>query len=71
MVAGVNTEGAMPSIRVYRYKDPASVAGWAGWIEPEDSSWMLFVHLDGATMLFRRRDGELVSPQSPMTVVDA
>lgn len=59
----------MPNIHVYRYKDPANVAGWAGWIEPEDKSWILFVRLDGgAPMLFRREDGELVGVQSSAVV---
>jgi hypothetical protein len=48
---------SMPNISVGRYKHPKSV-GWAGWIEPDDKSWILFVGLDGRVRAFLNRDPE-------------
>ncbi len=45
----------MSSIRVGRYQNPQSV-GWAGWIEPEDLSWIAFIDLKGAPTFFLNRD---------------
>lgn len=46
----------MCNIRVSRYDDPAAAGGWAGWIEPEDRSWIVFVHSDGTVRAYLRRD---------------
>jgi len=43
------------NITVGRYADPQSV-GYAGWIEPEDKSWIAFVGNDGAARFFLDRD---------------
>ena len=53
----------MQSITVHRYNDPES-AGWAGWIEPEDRSWIIFIGLDGSPSFFPTRDttGAVVEP---------
>lgn len=32
------------------------VQGWQGYIEPEDKSWILFVHADGTPVLSKQRD---------------
>ncbi len=37
-----NRRHAMQNIHVNRYKSPDKV-GWAGTIEPEDRSWILFI----------------------------
>jgi hypothetical protein len=29
---------------------------WAGWIEPEDRSWIMFVRVDGTPLVFLDRD---------------
>ena len=47
----------MCNIRVGRYQHPQSV-GWAGWIEPEDLSWIAFIDLKGEVTFFLDRDPE-------------
>ena len=46
----------MCNIRVSRYTEPKKVAGWAGYIEPEDRSWIIFVHSDGQVRAYLSRD---------------
>lgn len=45
----------MGNIRVGRYA-PEKVGEWAGWIEPEDHSWIMFVQKDGCVRVFLNRD---------------
>ncbi len=45
----------MQNISVCRYSDPLP-CGWAGWIEPADKSWILFIHSEGWTSFFPKRD---------------
>jgi hypothetical protein len=45
----------MQNIKVSRYSDPKS-HGWAGWIEPEDRSWVAFIGLDGRPLFYLNRD---------------
>ncbi len=45
----------MQSINVRRYSNPKAV-GWAGWIEPEDRSWIAFIDLEGRPLFFLNRD---------------
>lgn len=45
----------MQNIIVKRYANPKSV-GWAGWIEPDDHSWIAFIGLDGIPRFFLDRD---------------
>jgi hypothetical protein len=45
----------MQKIKVTRYSDPLAV-GWAGYIEPEDGSWIAFIGLDGRPVFFLNRD---------------
>ena len=47
----------MQNIHVGRYSDPKS-HGWAGWLEPEDRSWIAFIGLDGRPVFFLNRDPE-------------
>ena len=47
----------MQSIRVSRYEHPKA-CGWAGYIEPEDGSWIAFIGLDGKPRVFLHRDAE-------------
>lgn len=57
---------SMRNITVGRYKDPKSV-GWAGWIEPEDKDWILFVGLDGRACAFLHRDEHgAILPDDPV-----
>lgn len=45
----------MQNINVSRYANPKAV-GWAGWVEPSDKSWIVFIGLDGRPMVFLNRD---------------
>jgi hypothetical protein len=56
----------MQPIKVHRYTDPKGV-GWAGWIEPEDKSWIAFIGLDGVPRFFLNRDPETgaICPDDP------
>lgn len=45
----------MSEIHIHRYENPESV-GWAGYIEPHDKAWILFVGLDGKTEFYPCRD---------------
>jgi len=47
----------MGNITVGRYSDPDS-AGYQGWLEPEDKSWIAFVASDGKPVFFLNRDPE-------------
>lgn len=47
----------MGNITVGRYADPESVR-YAGWLEPEDKSWIAFVDLAGHPVFFLDRDPE-------------
>lgn len=46
----------MYNIRVGRYAEPKNVGGWAGWIEPEDRTWIMFVRSDGTVCAYLNRD---------------
>jgi hypothetical protein len=43
------------NISVHRYKHP-QLSGWAGWLEPDDKSWIAFIGLDGVPRFFLSRD---------------
>lgn len=45
----------MQNIQITRYSRPKA-HGWAGYIEPEDRSWIAFVGLDGVPRFFLHRD---------------
>lgn len=45
----------MQNIKVTRYVNPKAT-GWAGYIEPDDLSWIAFVGLDGRPVFFLNRD---------------
>ncbi len=45
----------MSNIHVGRYKYPKSV-GYAGWIEPEDMSWIAFIDLKGIPTFYLDRN---------------
>lgn len=54
----------MQPIRVRRYAEPAD---FAGWIEPEDRSWVLFVPADGgAPSLFVREQPQQQASALPV-----
>lgn len=49
----------MQNIKVGRYGDEGRTShGYAGWIEPEDNSWIMFVGVDGHVEMFLDRDPE-------------
>jgi len=43
------------NVKIHRYSNPKA-HGWAGWIEPEDRSWIAFVGRNGLPMIFLHRD---------------
>jgi hypothetical protein len=45
----------MQNITVSRYSNPKS-HGWAGYIQPDDRSWIAFIGLDGRPLFFLNRD---------------
>lgn len=45
----------MQNIHVGRYSNAHDI-GWAGWIEPNDKSWIAFIDLDGRPTFFLERD---------------
>jgi hypothetical protein len=54
------------NIKVTRYSNPKA-HGWAGYIEPEDASWIAFIGLDGAPRFFlhRHQDTGAILPDDP------
>jgi hypothetical protein len=44
----------MMNIKVSRYPDPKAI-GWAGYIFPEDNSWIAFIDLTGKPYFFLHR----------------
>jgi len=56
----------MQNINVTRYANPKAV-GWAGWVEPDDRSWIVFIGLDGRPVAFLNRDPEsgAILPDDP------
>lgn len=53
-------------ITVKRYADPESF-GWAGYLQPEDLSWIAFIGRDGRPVFFLNRDAAtgIVLPDEP------
>lgn len=47
----------MQNVIVKRYTNAQQV-GWAGWIEPEDRTWIAFIDLEGRPVFFLDRDTE-------------
>lgn len=45
----------MPKLKIGRY-DAKQTTNFAGYVEPEDRSWILFVGRDGKPVLFTDRD---------------
>lgn len=45
----------MQNISIQRYSHPQP-GGWAGCIEPDDRSWILYIHSEGWTVFFGKRD---------------
>jgi len=48
----------MKDITIGRYDDPDKTGGWAGWVEPKDKSWILFIDKDGDTLFWPERDAD-------------
>lgn len=58
---------ASTDIKIERYKNPANVDGWAGYVEPEDRAWILYF-ADGTTKFYGQRDkltGAVIEPEAP------
>lgn len=45
----------MQNIKITRYAHPKAT-GWAGYLEPEDGTWIAFIGLDGMPRVFLNRD---------------
>lgn len=43
-----------PSLRIHRYRH-ANAAGWQGYMQPADKSWLLYVDLDGHCRFYLSR----------------
>lgn len=57
------------NIKIERYKNPANVDGWAGYIEPEDRAWITYFRDDGTTKHYPHRDrntGAVIEPDAPV-----
>jgi hypothetical protein len=55
-------------IKIERYKNPANVDGWAGYIEPKDQAWILYYKDSGETKFYPERDcmtGAVLEPDAP------
>lgn len=48
----------MQNITVGRYSTTPEPGEYAGWIEPEDRSWLLFVRTDHSVEMYLDRDPE-------------
>lgn len=46
----------MANITVGRYKHESVTHDWQGWIEPDDRSWIMFIHADGTPVVYLDRD---------------
>jgi len=56
----------MQNVKISRYARPLD-CGWAGWIEPEDRSWIVFIDLQGMPVFFLSRDPKTgaICPDDP------
>lgn len=55
-------------IKIDRYKNPANVDGWDGYVEPDDNSWILYFGPGGRTKFYPHRDrmtGAVIEPEAP------
>lgn len=64
-------EGGMKNILVKRYANPEAVGGWAGWIEPEDRSWIVYLDVEGKPLVFLDRDPNNGAARGPAAVTPA
>ena len=46
----------MDNITITRYDSPNDVAGYVGYIEPKDLSWILYIDKDGNPEFYPNRD---------------
>jgi hypothetical protein len=54
----------MQPIHVKRYLTPND---WAGYIEPEDRTWIVFVHSNGEATFWRRTEVSVDNNETPVT----
>lgn len=52
----------MQALHVRRYHDQSH--GYAGWVEPEDRAWVLFIAVDGSPQLVLRVELTTVDGQT-------
>lgn len=53
----------MSNITIGRYDDQSITKTWAGWIEPGDKSWIIFLDANGKPSLYypkRNKSGAVV-----------
>lgn len=50
-------ESPMGNIQIGRYAFP-DTHGYAGYVQPDDASWVVFVRTDGQVQAFLERDSE-------------
>src|SRR3989338_4288046 len=67
---------SMPKIYVRRFSDksgteeaPPVGKEWAGWVEPADKSWIIFLAQDGSVQFYGARDKETGACLNPPVVV--
>lgn len=58
----------MQPIHVRRYQD--SGHGYAGWVEPADRSWVLFLAVDGTPILMRRIEEAILGGHTEHRYID-
>jgi hypothetical protein len=46
----------MNEIKIHRYDGEGGAGGFAGYVEPSDKSWILFIGNDGAPLFYPHRN---------------
>lgn len=62
-VPATSTTSPMPNLTIGRYTHPET-HGWAGWIEPDNRDWIVFVGANGTVEAYLDRDeqGAILCP---------
>lgn len=64
----------MLNVKIGRYSHPSVTEDYAGWIEPEDRSWIVFLGPDGTPAIYypvRDATGGVVGEGIPLDSVHA
>ena len=59
----------MDNIKIGRYS--ALTEGWAGWVEPEDKSWIVYIQSDGTPIVYLNREPDTGAIIFPDTVASS